>query len=105
MTLTKILRICGLADRATVHGFRSSFRTWAAERTSVPHAVAEMALSHAVGSDVERSYSLLLSVPMRWSSPTMPRGPVPIPIRQAGTTRPRGPVMASTPTSRAAWGT
>ena len=57
MTLTKILRSCGLADRATVHGFRTSFRTWAAERTRVPHAVAEMALSHAVGSDVERSYA------------------------------------------------
>ena len=57
MTLTKILRSCGLADRATVHGFRTSFRTWAAERTRVPHAVAEMALSHAVGSEVERSYA------------------------------------------------
>ena len=57
MTLTKILRDTGLADRATVHGFRSSFRTWASERTSVPHAVCEMALAHRVGSDVERSYA------------------------------------------------
>ena len=38
------------------HGFRTSFRTWASEQTSVPHAVAEMALAHAVGSSVERSY-------------------------------------------------
>jgi hypothetical protein len=45
------------ADRTTVHGFRSSFRTWASERTSVPHAVAEMALAHQVGSAVERSYA------------------------------------------------
>ena len=57
MTLTKILRDTGLAQRATVHGFRSAFRTWASERTSVPHAVAEMALAHRVGSDVERSYA------------------------------------------------
>jgi integrase len=40
----------------TVHGFRSSFRTWAAERTSVPRAVAERALAHVVEGDVERSY-------------------------------------------------
>ena len=57
MTLTKVLRDTGLADRATVHGFRSAFRTWASERTSVPHAVCEMALAHRVGSDVERSYA------------------------------------------------
>ena len=43
--------------RCTVHGFRSSFRDWASEQTSVPHAVAEAALAHQVGSDVERSYA------------------------------------------------
>ena len=32
----------------TVHGFRSSFRDWAAERTSFPNHVAEMALAHTV---------------------------------------------------------
>ena len=57
MALTKCLRSCGLADRTTVHGFRTSFRTWAAECTSFPHAVCEQALAHAVGSDVERSYA------------------------------------------------
>jgi integrase len=57
MSLTKVLRDTGLAARATVHGFRSAFRTWASERTSVPHAVCEMALAHRVGSDVERSYA------------------------------------------------
>ena len=35
MTLTKVLRDTGLADRATVHGFRSAFRTWAAERANL----------------------------------------------------------------------
>ena len=55
MAMTKLLRDTGIA--AVPHGFRTSFRTWAAERTSVPHAVAEMALAHAVGSAVERSYA------------------------------------------------
>ena len=45
------------ADRCTVHGFRSSFRDWASEQTNVPHAVAEAALAHQVGSAVERSYA------------------------------------------------
>jgi integrase len=43
-------------DRGTVHGFRSSFRDWAAERTAIPREIPEMALAHAVGSEVERSY-------------------------------------------------
>ena len=41
----------------TPHGFRSSFRTWAQERTSFPREVAEMALAHLVGSDLERTYA------------------------------------------------
>ena len=57
MTLTKLLRDNGLADRTTVHGFRSAFRDWAAERTNAPHAVMELALSHTVGSAVERAYA------------------------------------------------
>ena len=56
MTLTKLLRGCGLADRTTVHGFRTTFRTWAEERTGVSYAVAEMALAHQVGSSTERAY-------------------------------------------------
>ena len=40
----------------TAHGFRSSFRDWAAERTAYPHEVAEMALAHAVGNKVEAAY-------------------------------------------------
>ena len=57
MALTKTLRDCGLADRATVHGFRSAFRDWAAERTNAPHAVMERALSHAVADAVEAAYA------------------------------------------------
>ena len=40
----------------TVHGFRSSFRDWAAEQAEYPRELAEMALAHAVGSEVERAY-------------------------------------------------
>jgi len=45
-------------DRAnvTVHGFRSTFRDWAAERTAFPREVAEAALAHAVGDATERAY-------------------------------------------------
>ena len=43
-------------DKLTVHGFRSSFRDWAAERTGFPPEVAEMALAHAVGDKVEAAY-------------------------------------------------
>ena len=44
-------------DRCKVHCFRSSFRDRASEQTGVPHAVAEAALAHQVGSAVERSYA------------------------------------------------
>ena len=54
MTLTKILRDTGLAERATVHGFRSSFRDWCAD-TGKPREIAEAALSHTVGG-VEGAY-------------------------------------------------
>ena len=57
MSLTKVLRDCGLADRATVHGFRSAFRDWAAERTNAPNAVMERALAHAVADAVEAAYA------------------------------------------------
>jgi integrase len=40
----------------TAHGFRSTFRDWASERTSYPREVAEMALAHVVGDKVEAAY-------------------------------------------------
>ena len=54
MTLTKVLRDTGLAGRATVHGFRSSFRDWCAD-TGKPREIAEAALAHTVGG-VEGAY-------------------------------------------------
>ena len=40
----------------TTHGFRSSFRDWAGEKTSFPGDVAEMALAHAIKNKVEAAY-------------------------------------------------
>jgi len=55
MAMMMTLRRMGRGD-LTVHGFRSSFRDWAAERTEFPGEVAEMALAHAVGDKVEAAY-------------------------------------------------
>jgi integrase len=44
-------------QECTVHGFRSTFRDWAGERTATAVHVIEMALAHAVGSGVERAYA------------------------------------------------
>lgn len=41
---------------AVPHGFRSSFRDWAAETTAHPNEVCEMALAHAVGDETEEAY-------------------------------------------------
>ena len=52
--LTNALR--KITDQGTLHGFRTSFRMWAAEQTEYSRELAEHALSHAVGSVIERSY-------------------------------------------------
>ena len=39
------------------HGFRSSFRDWAAETTKHDNHVVEMALAHVIGKKVEAAYS------------------------------------------------
>lgn len=54
MTLTAALR--RMKVDATAHGFRSTFRDWAAERTATPAEVAEMALAHAIGDATEAAY-------------------------------------------------
>jgi len=55
MTLSKLVKELGF--EADVHGFRTSFRTWAQECTNYPREVAEAALAHAVGDTVERAYA------------------------------------------------
>jgi integrase len=55
MAMTTVLRRMGRGD-ITVHGFRSTFRDWAAERTNYPREVVEMALAHSIGDKVEAAY-------------------------------------------------
>jgi integrase len=55
MSLLAVLKRMGHPD-LTTHGFRSTFRDWAAETTAFPSEVVEMALAHAVGSKVEAAY-------------------------------------------------
>lgn len=54
MTFAHMLR--KIEVDATPHGFRSSFRNWAAERTDAPREVAELALAHVEGSETEKAY-------------------------------------------------
>ncbi|CAO3416000.1 tyrosine-type recombinase/integrase [Azospirillum endophyticum] len=54
MTLTMLLR--RMKVEATAHGFRSAFRDWAAETTSFPSDVVEMALAHTIKNKVEAAY-------------------------------------------------
>jgi integrase len=56
MAMAATLRRMGRSD-ITVHGFRSTFRTWAGERTAHPVHVIEQALAHSIGTKVERAYA------------------------------------------------
>jgi integrase len=55
MSLREVLVKLVHAD-VTVHGFRCTFRDWAAELTAHPAEVVEMALAHTIGNKVEAAY-------------------------------------------------
>jgi integrase len=55
MSMLMLLRRIDRGD-LTVHGFRSAFSDWCAERSTFPAEVREMALAHAVGDKVEAAY-------------------------------------------------
>jgi len=55
MSLSKIMKLEERGD-ATPHGFRSSFRDWAAEKSGMPGEWAEAALAHVVKNRVEAAY-------------------------------------------------
>lgn len=55
MTLSKLVKELGFA--ADIHGFRTSFRTWAQERTNFPREVAEAALAHTIKDKAEAAYA------------------------------------------------
>lgn len=64
MTLSKIMRDSGLPF--TVHGFRSSFRDWAAEAMpDIPDPVAETALAHTVPDKVIAAYKRTAFIELR----------------------------------------
>ena len=55
MSMLTVLRRMNRQD-LTVHGFRSTFRDWAAEMTQYPKELAEISLAHTVGNAVENAY-------------------------------------------------
>ena len=55
MTLSKLVKELGFD--ADVHGFRTSFRTWAQEQTNFPREVAEAALAHVTKDKTEAAYA------------------------------------------------
>ena len=56
MTFTKLLRDAGLGERATAHGFRSSFKTWCAVVAKTPDDVSEAALAHTMRDEIKAAY-------------------------------------------------
>lgn len=66
MTLTKALRDAGF-DGITVHGFRSTFRDWAAEQTDTANEVVESALAHTIQNRVEAAYRRTNYLEKRWA--------------------------------------
>ena len=54
MAMDMLLRRTG--RNVTVHGFRSTFKDWASEKTNFPNEVSEAALAHVVGDKVEAAY-------------------------------------------------
>ena len=54
MAMAMVLR--RMEESVTVHGFRSSFRDWAAETTNFPNEVCEMALAHTIPGKAEAAY-------------------------------------------------
>lgn len=55
MSMSAVIKRMGMVG-IVPHGFRSTFRDWAAETTDFPPMVCEMALAHAIKSDVEAAY-------------------------------------------------
>lgn len=56
MTFTELLRDMGYRGKATAHGFRSSFKVWAAEKAKVRDEVSEAALAHKIPEKVRAAY-------------------------------------------------
>jgi len=89
MTLSAVMR--RMKVDAVPHGFRSTFRDWAAERTNFPRDLAEMALAHVIESKVEAAYrrgdmlAKRLKMMQAWADfcDTMPKAGNVVPIKAA----------------------
>ena len=56
ITLTRVIGSEGIAERATVRGFRSSSKSWTLERTDSPLVVSGVALAHTQSNSTELAY-------------------------------------------------
>ena len=54
MAMLQVLR--GMGEKATTHGFRASFRTWAGEASNAPRDIVEASLAHTIENASERAY-------------------------------------------------
>ena len=64
-SMAMLMQLRRMAKGLTVHGFRSSFRDWAAECTGFSHEVCEMALAHTIGNKAEAAYRRGALMPKR----------------------------------------
>lgn len=55
-TLRDLLEMIGIRDRATIHGFRSTFRDWGAKRPTADQAAMELCLAHVAGNSTYLAY-------------------------------------------------
>jgi integrase len=93
MAMLRLLR--AMRPGTTVHGFRSTFRDWTAERTSYANHVVEQALAHTIGDAVERAYrrgdlfekrrKLMAQWAAFCTSPPTAAGATVTPLRKVGT--------------------
>ena len=54
--ILRAVKAAAADPKATLHGWRALFKTWATERTGFPREAIEMSLAHAVGDAVEQAY-------------------------------------------------
>jgi hypothetical protein len=106
MTRSAVVRRMKVA--AVPHGFRSTFRDWASERTNYPRNVAEMALAYAIGDKVEAAcrrgdlFEKRRRLMADWAAfcgRVQPKGGV-VSIRQNRTSSPRVRMTSSSPARR-----
>ena len=60
-----LLKRLGYADRATAHGFRATFRTWATECTKATQRAKKLSTAHKVGDAIEEAYDRAVVVDQR----------------------------------------